>query len=1319
MATLRFVNPARAVNASVQVATESVLRTVAPVQPNAALWSEWQTCPTLEEPGSAFTGAPLTGTELLNISSFNGVNWTQPTTAGGCGVLHVEFDVSPLMDPGGAPFVDVTIEVAADATAGAGQSNITVALLEEPDVGRSFLRPLALTPSGTTPRAFTATFPHPPLLGGGPARFLDLVMFCPDGGYNLTVDEIRASFGLPDDPKSPQVVVASTGAPVWQFRGPGAHDARFGRTLEDAVGGTSAAFSSSGLFLDGTTAPLYVAAGAQVTSARVDLLPEPFTDSRANGSGVSTYTIGPLSGTSAPAAPQVEGFPISAEPLQGSVTLYGLVAHWVADAEQPLSSTSYGVGNFTAFERATAQTFTIVQDGAIEGLEIELADATGHPVGPLVLELHTVTAGVPDNTTIATGSINATAARSGGWVSFNFSSPVAVSAGQVLAAVLASPGSTATQTWDWRGHNGVTTDPYTAGSAFISTKASGAGPWAPQSNVDMAFRLRLRTAFNESLAPFVTPAGASGLPVRTGNYSGSLTGWTWSVPGIAIDFTPDFTGGGIWQVPVINGLNLSIEYRWDVAISYDILPRAVELGIGNRSAFTSIADLKHREVVDFTAELQAALAANAYTDVPEGANHLWLFPLRVHADGPANITLAGFDIQYGATVVVTGFAPALNTALATAPAGNATVDVALALLASSGTVRLSMVNVQFSQPPFSPSPVDPVLIVPEGAANFTVLDLLQWFSDDDGPLALTFTIDNVSGGVATAALFRSAIDADLTVTLLDSEWSGNFSVTARATDASGLFATRTFNITVVAVDDPPVFVVLPDRFLANLTGTYDLSAYLSDEDTPIAGVNISSSSVFTTVSGTTLTFDYRSAPANFTCEVQTVYANDGHSNVSAALRVCVNNGGRPVLTVPGPVPVVMGHNLTLALDGFAEDDVDNDTALTWTVVFAGGATANPGGAVVQATSGRQLFIHPVQAGEVDVNLSVRDLEGNAASATLRLHIVPDTPPHFITLEGSTLQLAIGGEIRLPISVYLIDPDDVVGNFTFNLAWGGEGGTAQIEGGDLVIRPVGDGGGSLNVTLTAYDPAGEAAAVHFAVVVEPSPPTAAGSLLAPLLFGFGALGIGALLLLSYRKGQKQRKPSLGDLEREEADIDEDEEGGAAPKDPALASLDKTDEDRMVDDLDRMEREAEKPKMQLPPVTIFGVPNAKASTLLLFYRDGRAITWGSTGSQSDEDTEAAQELGAALREFATGPQPTDPKEWTTLEREGRKLVVEARNQLVLGAVLTKGSDEAIVRVNMRAALDRIFDENADRLKRWDGSRKGLGGVDDVLESLLRRS
>jgi hypothetical protein len=66
----------------------------------------------------------------------------------------------------------------------------------------------------------------------------------------------------------------------------------------------------------------------------------------------------------------------------------------------------------------------------------------------------------------------------------------------------------------------------------------------------------------------------------------------------------------------------------------------------------------------------------------------------------------------------------------------------------------------------------------------------------------------------------------------------------------------------------------------------------------------------------------------------------------------------------------------------------------------------------------------------------------------------------------------------------------------------------------------------------------------------------------------------------------------------------------------------------------------------------------------------------------------------------------------------MVVEARNQLVLGAVLTPGSDEAIVRVNMRAAMDRIFDEHADRLKRWDGSRKGLGAVDDVLESLLRR-
>jgi len=39
-----------------------------------------------------------------------------------------------------------------------------------------------------------------------------------------------------------------------------------------------------------------------------------------------------------------------------------------------------------------------------------------------------------------------------------------------------------------------------------------------------------------------------------------------------------------------------------------------------------------------------------------------------------------------------------------------------------------------------------------------------------------------------------------------------------------------------------------------------------------------------------------------------------------------------------------------------------------------------------------------------------------------------------------------------------------------------------------------------------------------------------------------------------------------------------------------------------------------------------------------------------------------------------------------------------------------------MQMRAALDAVFDANALPLKRWDGSRAELKGVEDALEGVL---
>ena len=1323
-ATLQFPNPSRAVDARFDVSTVPLTRNVSLPGPSAAEWVEKSVCPTLLEPISEFAGAPLNASELFVISSLDGLNWTQPSTAFGCGLLVVSFNATAALDPFGAPFLEARFEVAADADAAAGQSNITLAVWETPPVGRPGWRLVPLTPSISAQGAFEGTVVHPPLRAQGAARLLDAVLFCTDGGHLLTVDEVSVSFSLPEDPVSPTVVVSPPGIPVWQFRGPRGEDALFGRTLTDGAGGTSAWIPSIGAAADGFTGPLFVPEGAQVRRAFVDLLPDPFADGRANASGATTFTANPLSATTLPYPPAVEGFPIYARPTRGTITLYGLVAHGVPDAEQTTLSTSSPVGNYTSFERSAAQTFAATQDGAIEAIELSLADATGHPVGPLILEIHTTTAGAPDDAVLATASVNASQARAGGWVNFTFSPAVPIAQGQVLAAVLASPGSAASETWDWRGHNGVATDPYTGGTASISASANGSGPWANLSNVDMGFRVFLTTPFNPSLAPFVLPAGASGAPTVTANYSGPFTGWTYEVPGAAVGLVPDFQGGGRWEVPVVNGLTFAVEFRWDAALEFDINPRAVELAVGNRSALVTLAELSRPQVVEITAELQAALVAGEYTEIVTGPVRFWLLSLRVHADGPANVTVSGFDIGYDATVTVTGLAAPLNAALALVPQGGPPVTLQMGVLAPAGGVRLSALSIFYSEPPFSPPIIQPPFPVPEGAVNRTVVDLLQWFIDDYGPLALTFSVDSVVPPVAFAAVHRSAIDANLTVTMLDAEYHGPLTITARAIDGTGLPGTRAFNVTVIQVDDAPRILPLQDVILDNTTGVLDLAPFISDDDTLAQTLVLSESSVFAALSGFNLTFDYREAPASFSSETLTISVFDGTTNVSAPLRVFINNAGRPVITAPPPQTLVVGHNATVALDDLVADDRDSDSALVWGVLLSTGTGATPGSSGAQIVPGRLLALSPFTPGDTVVNLSVRDTDGNLGLGQLRFHIVANQAPSLARLAGTNWTLPQGAELRIALSDYLVDADDVVANFSFTRVWSnGELASVSVEGGVLVVRRLGEAGGTVNVTLVATDPAGATTMAEFVVAVEGTPAGAASVFLLPLLLFVVLGGIGALLFLSYRKG-KARGPTLGALEREEAEADEDEdgaEGGAAKAGKRLESpegLDDAAKDPILESLDRMEHEADAPRVELPPVTLFGVPNALATTLILLYRDGRPISWVSNSSPSEEDTEKGQELAAAFGEWVRKAPAGDRQEWATVEAGGRKLAVEGRAQLFLGAVLEPSADEAIVRVNMRAALDKAFDGNAEALKRWNGSRAGLKGVDDALERVLKR-
>jgi len=1316
-ATASFPNPVRAVNASLNISTEAQTDDAVLGAPERGWWAE--TAGPMLGLGwiDDLMVNPLSTADLAALYSPGGQNWTVNTTTGKPAAV-LEFNVTGLALARPFGSADMQVVARTDGATDAEALDIEVAFYVAPFLGPPGWRSAGLLAGPVVSSGVGGIAVHPATRTSGTSEFL-AVLVAPrsEASRFLTVDAVSIALHAPRAPVNATLIVSDTGESVWRFAAPDGRPAPFGWTNAFEGGSTHNSVPSNGSVAEGYARAFFAPANATIRSALVEIAPRPSFALAGASSGGTHYLLPALSTAVGPLPVSVPSIPVVAHPFTGTVTLFNLTAHSVLDARQETNSSSFSVGNFSSFEQGVAQTVTLQRDGTLESVSLNLGDATGHPIGPLLLEVRNVSGGAPGTSLLSTGSMNATTARPGGWVTFALTPALAVLASEDLALVLASPGAAANETWDWRGRNGVITDPYSGGTAFLSLNASGEPPWAPQSNTDMAFRLWLSTPFNESEIAAVSVAGATGPALPMANYSGPSTGFRFLVQGLAVQLTPDFMGGAFWNATLVNSLPYAVDFEWTVSLSYYLFPRNVEVAVGNRTAFLTVPELAGPLVVEATAEFALAFALGETSPVLSNGTVLGLVPLRLRADGPADVLVFAPDLRYDATVPIAGLAPALNRALATVAPGPSPADILFILRSDlAGSARLSALNVLYSEPPVALPSSGPPVEVLEGAQNVTIADLYQWFVDDLDGFRLNYTVEAVFPALfLSAAIFESGVDGNLTVTSRDQEYSGPASIRVRAADSGGLSAERIFDVIVLPVADAPWILPIPDFALASTTGTLDLAPYIRDNDTAVSSLSISVSSVFARRSGLELVFDYRQAPASLLIETVTLWANDGTTNTSATFRVLVNNAGRPVITTPPPIPATEGHNLTILLDPFVSDDRDADGELTWGLLRVVGVGAIPGDATARVDAvNRTLKFRGTAIGDVEVGLTVEDSEHNLAAGILLLRVTTNLPPSLGALDGLRRSIPSGGELRLNISEYLTDADDAMANFTFSIAWdNGSVVTADREGGVLVIRSLGGAGGHAEVTLVATDPAGAFASATVQVDAEAAPGVS-GGLLFGMLGAAVAVGVGGILFLSYRKG-RGRQASLGKLAREDADIEADEDERERLSGPE--GLEESDEEKMDHKLEELEKEAGATRHALPPVTIIAPAGARtALELVLAYRDGRPMSWARTSAPEDADTEKAQELAAALETRARAMRQGGRIEGETLSVGGRQFLVEARSQLVLAALPEPGANAAALRMQMRAALDAVFDANALPLKRWDGSRAELKGVEDALEGVL---
>ena len=273
---------------------------------------------------------------------------------------------------------------------------------------------------------------------------------------------------------------------------------------------------------------------------------------------------------------------------------------------------------------------------------------------------------------------------------------------------------------------------------------------------------------------------------------------------------------------------------------------------------------------------------------------------------------------------------------------------------NAGTAEL-VVNVVDTTPP--------VLSLPAGVSDS---------ASDSGTANVIFAVsatDNAAGDPAIVCTPPSGSAFGIGVT----------TVSCTATDASGLSASATFNVTVID-DTPPFFTSVPGTIVVSASDNGDAVVQYA-----VAAAD--NSGVMPTVvcnPGPGTVFALGSTPVS--CS-----ATDGAGNVqTAAFTVTVNDTTPPVLTLIGddPLEVIAGTTF-----------VDPGVSVTDNVGVVGGV-------VVTGT------VDTMSPGTYVLTYSAADAAGNVASLTRDVVVVDETSPHISVPDSPLLALITGptGEV---------------------------------------------------------------------------------------------------------------------------------------------------------------------------------------------------------------------------------------------------------------------------------------------------------------------
>jgi len=322
---------------------------------------------------------------------------------------------------------------------------------------------------------------------------------------------------------------------------------------------------------------------------------------------------------------------------------------------------------------------------------------------------------------------------------------------------------------------------------------------------------------------------------------------------IGSDVTVD--GSYVWTPGIpINGVTV----RATAVDEVGLWGTGERLGIGNRTVGTNPPSIQGIPTLHVRVGTAYGLNLSFYVSDPDTG----LASLSITVADPANVTVLGgpypnLTITYGTsgTFVLTVWVSD----------GTDTAWAFLTIIASGVSPPVVLLN-----PPAVAFDEDTTSVNGFGVPAGTFIE------DPDGD-PLTF---EVLGNRTVHVRVNAGGTIDFWA---DPNWYGSEAMRLRATDPTGGFAETSFIVLVRSVNDAPILALIPDLSIdAGVTYVLDLGPFLSDVDTPLSSLTVTTDSPYVTVNGYILTLAF---PSDWTSVDIQITVSDGSAVALQTMRV--------------------------------------------------------------------------------------------------------------------------------------------------------------------------------------------------------------------------------------------------------------------------------------------------------------------------------------------------------------------------------------------------------------------------------------------------